>query len=300
MNDMQEYLVTEFIEEYEDGNLSRHDLEYRVKGIVGLADAVTLLATVPARAETDRPTATTSPSSSSSANTAGVETENVRIPIEGGELLAYLARPAGGRRGPAILAIHENKGLVDHTRDCARRLAAAGYVTLAPDLLSREGGTDKFDANDAVAAFGKADAEQNTRDLVAALSWLAQRPDVDAAHIGVTGWCMGGGYTWRVITQPGAAVAAAVPWYGPVPQSGVENIRGPVFAIYGGLDERITGGAAKIEPQMKENGKSFEYKIYPDAQHAFNNDQNPERYNAQQAPIAWGDMLSFFKRHLGS
>jgi carboxymethylenebutenolidase len=80
----------------------------------------------------------------------------------------------------------------------------------------------------------------------------------------------------------------------------VENIAAPVFGIYGGLDERITAGAATIEPKMKENGKSFEYKVYPNAMHAFNNDQNPERYNAEQAPIAWADMLSFFQRHLRS
>jgi carboxymethylenebutenolidase len=117
------------------------------------------------------------------------------------------------------VAIHENKGLVDHTRDCARRLASAGYVVLAPDLLSRQGGTDKFEQNDAIAELGKADAEQNTRDIVAAIDWLGKRPEVDASHVGVTGWCMGGGYTWRVATQAGSRIHAAVPWYGPIPQS---------------------------------------------------------------------------------
>jgi len=296
MNDIQEYLVAEFIEEYEDGHLGRRDLERRVDGILGREAAARLLATVPTRPE---PAHRRPPAFVPICGGAGLHTEDVRIPVSGAELIAYLARPDGAGRHPGILALHENRGLVPHIRDCARRLATAGYVVLAPDLLSRRGGTAAFpDQSDAITALGQADPDQNTRDLIAALDWLAGQPAVDRARLGVTGWCMGGGYTWRVTTQAGTRLRAAVPWYGPNPPSGVANIRAPVFAIYGALDQRINAGIDAIVREMASGGKPFEHKIYPNAQHAFNNDANPERYNPEQAKVAWGDMLGFFKRQL--
>jgi carboxymethylenebutenolidase len=296
VNDIQEYLVTEFIEEYEDGNLGREDLERRVHGILGRDDAVRVLARVPARPE---PARRRPPAQVPICGGAGLHTEDVRIPVSGGELLAYLARPDDAGRRPGIIAIHENRGLVPHARDCARRLASAGYTVLAPDLLSRRGGTAAFpQQNDAIAALGQTDPEQNTRDLIVALDWLAAHPAADGGRLGVTGWCMGGGYTWRVATRAGTRIRAAVPWYGPNPSSGVANIGAPVFAIYGALDERINAGIDSIVQQMAAHGKPFEHTIYPNAQHAFNNDTNPERYNPEQAKIAWGDMLRFFERRL--
>ena len=126
-----------------------------------------------------------------------------------------------------------------------------------------------------------------------------RRPALDAvtfqAKLGSVG-----DKTRRVATLAGTRIRAAVPWYGPNPPSGVENIAAPVFAIYGEQDERINAGIDKITQDMSAAGKSFEKKIYPGAQHAFNNDTNAERYNAEQAPIAWADMLAFFKQHLGA
>ncbi len=298
MSSFQDYVVEESIEEYQSGAISRGDLERRVLGALGDAEGRRVLAGVPARAAASRPRRAAAPRPIGGG--AGVETQDVRVPVQGAELLGYLARPEGAGPFPAILAIHENRGLVDHIKDCARRLAGAGYVALAPDLLSRQGGTAaKFsDPNDAIAALGQSDPEQNTRDLVAALDWLAQQPYVDRNRLAVTGWCMGGGYTWRVVTQAGSRLKAAVPWYGPNPPGDVDKIQAPVFAIYGELDQRINAGIDAITQQMQQNGKQFEKKIYPNAQHAFNNDQNPERYNAEQAPIAWNDMLQFLDRHL--
>ncbi len=297
MSSFQEYVVEESIEEYQAGTISRADLERRVLGALGDVEGRRVLAGVPERAT---PSAHRLAVPLPIQGGAGVETQDVRIPIEGGELLGYVARPEGSGPFPAVLAIHENRGLVDHIKDCARRLAAAGYVALAPDLLSRQGGTAaKFsDPNDAIAALGQSDPVQNTRDLVAALDWLGQQPYVDRSRMAVTGWCMGGGYTWRVVTQAGDRLKAAVPWYGPNPPGDVDKIQAPVFAIYGALDERINAGIDAITQQMQQHGKSFEKKIYPNAQHAFNNDQNPDRYNAEQAPVAWNDMLRFLDRHL--
>jgi carboxymethylenebutenolidase len=228
---------------------------------------------------------------------AGLDASDVRIPLADGVLLGYLVRPDDPRR-PALVAIHENKGLVEHIKDCARRLASAGYIVLAPDLLSRVGGTQVFpDPNDAIAALGRSDPQQNTRDLVASLDWFAGQSGVDGSRLGVTGWCMGGGYTWRVATQACSRIRAAVPWYGPNPPDGVENIAAPVFAIYGELDRRINAGIEAITREMQTHGKPFSHKIYPGAQHAFNNDTNPERFHREQARIAWNDMLEFFARN---
>lgn len=296
MNDLQAYLVGEFIEEYEDGALSRDDLDRRVRGMIGDDEADRVLSTVPTRSGPTRPrVAALRPIKGG----ADLESMDVQIALGDGELSGYLARPSESGSFAAIVAIHENRGLVEHTKDCARRLASEGYVVLAPDLLSRKGGTSSFaDTNDAIAALGQTDPNQNARDLVAALDWLSNQPDVDGGRLGVTGWCMGGGYTWRVATLAGTRIRAAVPWYGPNPPSGVENIAAPVFGIYGELDERINAGIDAITQQMSAAGKQFEKKIYPNAPHAFNNDTNAERYNAEQAPIAWADMLAFFERHL--
>lgn len=296
MHEMQRYLVTEFIEEYEDGALDRTSLERRVAGILGREEAARVLADVPARPGATPPgRATVGPIHGG----AGLTTAGVGVPLADAELLGYLARPDDAAKRPAIIAIHENRGLVEHTKDCARRLASAGYVVLAPDLLSRRGGSDRFaDASDAIAALGQSDPQQNTRDLIAAVDWLAGQPGVDGSRLGVTGWCMGGGYTWRVATQAGNRIRAAVPWYGPNPPEGVEHIAAPVFAIYGELDRRINAGIDAIAREMKVHDKPFTYKIYAGAQHAFNNDTNPERHHPQQARIAWNDMLEFFAQHL--
>ncbi|MFN0070894.1 MAG: dienelactone hydrolase family protein [Chloroflexota bacterium] len=298
MNDLQAYLIGEFIEEYEDGALSRADLERRVQGMVDAHEAASVLSSVALRGGATRPrVAAIRPIIGG----ADLETMDVQIALGQGELSGYLARPTDYGSFPAVVAIHENRGLVEHTKDCARRLASEGYIVLAPDLLSRQGGTGAFaDPNDAIAALGQSDPNQNARDLVAALDWLSNQPDVNGGLLGVTGWCMGGGYTWRVATLAGSRIRAAVPWYGPNPPSGVENIVAPVFAIYGALDERINAGIDGITQQMSAAGKSFEKKIYPGAPHAFNNDTNAERYNAEQAPVAWADMLTFFKTHLSA
>lgn len=299
MHDMQRYLVTEFIEEYEDGALDRATLERRVVGILGSEEASRVLAGVPERHGAAPRVAAAARMAGPIHGGAGLTTADVKVPVADGGLRGYLVRPDDADRRPGLVAIHENRGLVEHIRDCARRLASAGYVVFAPDLLSRRGGTEKFsDPSEAIAALGQSDPQQNTRDLVTALDWLAGQPGVDGGRLGVTGWCMGGGYTWRVATQAGDRIRAVVPWYGPNPPDGVERIAAPVFAIYGELDQRINAGIDAIAAQMEAHGKAFSHKIYAGAQHAFNNDTNAERYDPAQAPIAWNDMLKFFSQHL--
>ena len=221
---------------------------------------------------------------------------------DGTSVSGYLTRPKGDGTYPAIVVIHENRGLNDHIRDVARRLAKAGYVALGPDLLSRQGGTRSF-ANDeaAIAAIGKLDEDSLTKDLTGAINYLKNEKFVRANKIGVVGFCWGGGNTLLIATR-NKDLAAAVVYYGRNPKNleDVKNINAAVLGNYGEKDTGITSQVPKLEEAMKQYGKSFEYKIYPGAPHAFNNDTNPERYNAEAAKEAWARTLDFFKKHLQS
>jgi carboxymethylenebutenolidase len=221
---------------------------------------------------------------------------------DGTSVGGYLTRPKGDGSHPAIVVIHENRGLTDHIRDVARRLAKAGYVALAPDLLSRQGGTRSF-ANDeaAIAGIGKLDEESLTKDLTGAINYLKGEKFVRANKIGVVGFCWGGGNTLLIATR-NKDLAAAVVYYGRNPKNleDVKNINAAVLGNYGEKDAGITSQVPKLEEAMKQYGKSFEYKVYPGAPHAFNNDTNSERYNAEAAKEAWSQTLEFFKKHLQS
>jgi carboxymethylenebutenolidase len=198
------------------------------------------------------------------------------------------------------LVLHENRGLVDHIRDVARRLAKAGYVALAPDLLSRQGGTGAFASPaEAIQGIRKVDEEVVTKDLTGGINYLKGQNYVRANKIGVVGFCWSGGQATLILTR-NRDLAAGVIYYGRNPNDldDVKNIVGPVLANYGEKDERITTKVPELVEAMKKHGKSFDYKIYPGAQHAFNNDTNPQRYNAEAAKDAWARTLDFFKKHL--
>lgn len=296
MDDLKEYLVTEFVEEYEDGFLSRPEMERRIVGVLG-DEAEAYLRSVPMNSVEPQPPAVP-PSSQAADFDDLVDVTTVTIPVEGGELSAYFARPKGGGTVPGVIAVHENRGLTPHIKFCARKLASAGYAVLAPDLLSRAGGTDSFaEPADAIAAIGQSDSGQNVEDLLTALTWLGEQDGVDGERLAATGWCWGGANAWRLATRAGSRIRAAVPWYGPVPSEGWEGIEAPVFAIYGELDERVNAGLPTAVETMTELGKPFENKVYPGAQHAFNND-TAERYNEEQAKLAWQDMLDFLSANV--
>jgi carboxymethylenebutenolidase len=221
---------------------------------------------------------------------------------DGASIGAYLTRPKGEGSHAAVVVLHENRGLNDHIRDVARRLAKAGYVALAPDLLSRQGETGSFASPDAaIEAIGKIDEEVITKDLTGGINYLKGQSYVRANKIGVVGFCWSGGNAMLILTR-NKDLAAGVVYYGRNPKNldDVKNISCPVLASYGENDERITAGVPALEEAMKKYGKSFEYKIYPGAQHAFNNDTNPQRYNAEAAKDAWSRTLEFFKKNLQS
>jgi carboxymethylenebutenolidase len=215
----------------------------------------------------------------------------------------YLTKPKGAGKYPAVVVIHENRGLNDHIRDVARRLAKEGYVALAPDYLSRGGGTEKVNpkgeglGNIRQLAPWQAVAE----DTGAAVTYLKGLPEVRGDRVGVVGFCWGGAMTFAVATQV-RGLRAAVVYYGasPNPIDLVKNIEASVLAHYGGEDPGVNKTIPAAEEAMKKYNKSYTYKIFPGAKHAFNNDTNPDRYHPEAAKEAWGRSLEFFKKHLQS
>jgi carboxymethylenebutenolidase len=221
---------------------------------------------------------------------------------DGAAIGAYLTRPKSEGARPAVVVIHPWSGIDEHTRDVGRRFAKAGYVALAPDLLSRQGGTSSFASRDAAIAAGrKLTSDLITQDLAGATSYLKTQNFVRAAKIGVIGFCWGGGKALMFTTRS-KEIAASVVYYGENPDNldDVKNINVPVLGHYGGDDPRITSGVPQLEEAMKKFGKSFDYTIYPGAPHSFNSDNNPRSYREEAAKEAWIKTLDFFKKHLQS
>ena len=215
------------------------------------------------------------------------------------DVLVYAAKPRVGESLPGVIVIHENKGLVPYVEDVARRFAREGYVAVAPDLLSRRGGTGSFsDSADATTALGTIGRDELVEDLISAVSFLARDESVSAQRIGVVGFCFGGGMAWRLITKD-ARIKAAVPFYGPNPPlEDVPAIQASVLGIYGSLDDRINAGIDDIKAAMAEHNKVFEEVVYPGAQHAFHNDTNPDRYHKDASIDAWQRTLDWLSRWL--
>jgi len=223
-------------------------------------------------------------------------TETIRYAGASGQMTAYLARPKEDKKHPAVIVIHENRGLQPHIKDVARRIALEGFVALAPDALSPLGGTpDKQE--DAIPMFQKLDYEATKKDFSAAVKYLKTNPQT-TGKVGCTGFCWGGGMTNQVaVNSPD--LDAAVPYYGAQPKSeDVPKIKAPMLLHYAGNDERINKGIPDFEKALKAAKIEYHIYIYEGADHAFNNDSNPERYNKEAADLAWGRTIAFFKEKL--
>jgi carboxymethylenebutenolidase len=330
LNTFQKYFIEEFFDDYREGLISRRSFIRRVAFITGgMAAAVTAMAAAgcqpmelpaPTAAIPDpEPTAVPeaeatevqatpeaadlvpvpgaqSPFSVPEGDPA-VEASDVTFSSQGDEIAAYLARPAGDGVYAAILVCHENRGLNDHTRDVARRFAKEGYVALAIDLLAREGGTAVHDRDEVPGLLSNADASRHVADFAAGFDYLRDLDYVDGERIGMTGYCFGGGITWRSATAL-PDLKAAVPFYGPAPDlDQVPNIQAAVLGVYAEMDERINAGIEALDQALMEAGVTYEMKIYPGVNHAFHNDTG-ERYNEEQATQAWLDTLAWFERYL--
>ena len=246
------------------------------------------------------PTAATQPASTSPLSVAAddpdVSGNEVAFPGDT-TINGYLARPAADGTYPGVIVIHENRGLTDHIRDVARRLAKAGYVALAPDLASRAGGTDKV-GTQIQGFFANAKPEDLVSDLNAAVTFLSQQNGVKADKYGVVGFCFGGGYTLR-LAAANPKIAAAVSYYGPVPDpaSQIATTNAAILGQYGANDARVNGTVPALEQAMKESGKTFEKRVYDGAGHAFNNDTG-QNYNQDAAVAAWKETLTWFDKYL--
>ncbi len=232
-----------------------------------------------------------------------IEAGAVQFPGQGGvTLLGYLSSPKATTKAPSILVIHENRGLTEHIKDVTRRYAKAGFVALAVDLISRQGGTDKIaDPAQIPNILGQsADRELLVQDMISAVAFLKTQAKFAGPKAGVVGFCFGGGMVWLLATRS-TDIVAANPYYGPPPDpiDTVQNIAGPVLAFYGGEDSRINQNIPAIEAAMKQYNKSFTSKIYPGANHAFNNDTG-QAYNEAASKDAFTLSVNFFNTNLKS
>jgi carboxymethylenebutenolidase len=328
MTEFQKYLVEEYLDDYQKGYMSRRQALKLIAGVTGsLAVANGLLAACAAPASvpaaTDAATAAATVGGTAAATTAAPAAETaaptpdvpegvrvapddpdiiaspVEFPSDGATVMGYLARPTGDGPFPAVLVSHENRGLQPHIEDVARRLAKAGYVALAVDLLSREGGTAAMAEDDVPGVLGNTPPEQFVADFTSGWEYLKTQDFVRPDAVGMVGFCFGGGVTWRVATALPDLVAA-VPFYGPPPPlEEVPDINAAVLAVYAGDDTRINESIPGIEEAMAAAGKTYEKAVFPGVDHAFHNDTR-ERYNAEAAVEAWARTLAWFEEHLNT
>ncbi len=209
---------------------------------------------------------------------------------------AYVAEPRTRSLKATVLVIHENRGLNDHIRDVARRLAVAGFRAVAPDMLSPSGGTP---ANEDAArdAIGKLDLAKSVNDAVAMLDELAKSSR--GGKVGTVGFCWGGGFVNRLAIAAGDKLDAAVPYYGPAPDPSEASRVQAAMAIHdAGLDNRVNATSFPWVEALRAAGKTVRFYLYDGVNHAFNNDTSAERYDKPAADLAWKRTLAFFKRHL--
>ncbi len=219
----------------------------------------------------------------------------------GNQVSAYKARPKGTEKLPAVIVIHANRGLWQHFKDVARRMALEGYIVIAPDLLSRSGGTPAGDSRGpegdaALETLAKIPSADLDADLVKAVEYLKSSPET-TGKVGVIGFCWGGGHVLSLaVNSP--VLDAAVSFYGEQPDSGYEKIHANILMNYAENDPRLTAGLPGFEEKMKANNKPYELYVYPGTQHAFHQDDRPDRYVKEAAELAWSRSVEFFGKNL--
>jgi carboxymethylenebutenolidase len=215
-----------------------------------------------------------------------------------GKINGYLARPKSKGKRPAIVVIHENRGLHPHIEDVTRRLAVEGFIAMAPDLLSLIGGTPAKE-DEALAAFKKINRAEAYIPFVSAVSFMKKHPE-STGKVGAVGFCFGGEVVNRVAVES-RELDAGVAYYGRQPAAAdVPKITAPLLLHYAENDKGVNAGIAAYEAALKANKKRYTIYHYPGTQHAFNNDTGKARYNKAAAELAWGRTLAFFKQTLGA
>jgi carboxymethylenebutenolidase len=278
--------VNELYDDYRSGRVNRRDFMKKLAWITGgTAAAVIIL-----------PGCTNAAATGKKSADVKLISEFITYPGFTGDVRAYLSVPDDKKKYPGVIVIHENRGLVPHIQDVNRRMAAEGFISLAPDALSPLGGTPENE-DEGRNMIGQLDREETVKNFVAAVKYLETHPR-STGKVGCTGFCWGGGMTNQVaVNSPD--LDAAVPYYGatPAPED-VPKIKAPVMAHYGGEDERINAGIPAFEEALKKAGIEYHIFIYEGAGHAFNNDTG-SRYNKEAADLAWERTIGFFKEKLG-
>ncbi|MBX3186395.1 MAG: dienelactone hydrolase family protein [Labilithrix sp.] len=302
MTDLQKYLAEEIAVDHVDGHLTRREALRRLALLgLGAAAASSMLAACanekasqPAPAPTGAPSGDAAPPAAPS---AALPAEAITFAGPEGRTLqgswSAAAKPRGG-----VLVIHENKGLTDHFKQLPGRFAAAGYAALAIDLLSEEGGTASLgDPANATAALNKVPVERFVADMRAGLDEIARR--APGVKLGAIGFCFGGAMTWQLIASKDPRLAAAAPFYGPLP-SGADftGSKAAVLGVFAEKDARVNATRDAAKEALAKAGLTHEIVTYPGVDHAFFNDTGP-RYDANAAAQAWAKVLEWFGRHVG-
>jgi carboxymethylenebutenolidase len=227
-----------------------------------------------------------------------VRSERVTYPGEGGEMGGYFVHPANAPgRLPGVIVIHENRGLVPHIQDVARRMALEGFLALAPDLLHQSGGTpaDEDKARDMI---GRLDRARTVANAVASVRFLKAH-QASNGKIGATGFCWGGGLINALAVAAGPDLLAAAPYYGVQPPAAdVPKIKARLVLHYAGNDDRINARIPAYREALDKAGVKYEIYIYEGTQHAFNNDTSAARYNKPASDLAWNRTVALFKEML--
>jgi len=225
------------------------------------------------------------------------EPATVPSPQGNGSIKGYLVRPANATgKLPAVLVVHENRGLNPYIEDVARRLAIANFVAFAPDGLTSVGGYPGDDEKGA-QLFGQVNNGKMREDFLAAATWLKARPE-STGRLGTVGFCFGGSVVNQLAVRMGSDLGAAVPFYGGQPNAeDAAKIKAPLLAQYGELDERITSGWPAFDKALTDAHVPHEGHVYKGANHGFHNDTTP-RYDEAAAKLAWQRTLDWFNKYL--
>jgi len=230
-----------------------------------------------------------------------VQTENIEVPASGG-MTCFLARPKDAARAPAVLVIQEAFGVNGHIQDVTRRVAAEGYVALAPDLYWRAGKqrTVPYDQiGEAIALMQGVSDQDIVADVGNAIAYLERQPFVRADRIGITGFCMGGRVAYLAACELPEKIKAAAPFYGGgIPIDKTAKLRSPVLAFFGEKDAFIPlDSVEQLKAELKRTGKQAEVVVYPGADHGFFCDERAS-YQAEAARGSWDRLKRFFATHL--
>lgn len=301
MHDEHDDPIESLVHLYVDGAFNRRELMRRVAGYSGGAASATAalaalgVSTGTAEAQNFCPDDVRVP-----ANAIDLAVEDVSFTGSASTMYAHLARPRFQADPlPGVLVIHENRGLNEHIKDVTRRFARASFVAVGVDLLSREGGTDKFpDPATAGAAYSRTTVDGRLQDLLSTVDWMKQQSYIQADRIGAVGFCAGGANVFNLAVSSTDIVAAVV-YYG-APPANIDllgNLSGPLLCHYGATDRNTTMTATRTLQALLDKGKTYGIHIYEGVGHAFNNDTGAA-YNRGAACEAWARTADFFNRHL--